>query len=42
MEDLRSLEDLLDLHQVDRQIDRLLERRSSLPELDLYKGALDG
>jgi len=39
MEELRSLEDLLDLHAVDRQIDRLLERRSGLPELEQYRQA---
>ncbi len=38
-EQLRSLADLLDLHQIDRQIDRLLERRAGLPELDAYKAA---
>lgn len=39
MEELRSLEDLLDLHAIDRQIDRLLERRGALPELDQYREA---
>lgn len=39
MEDLRSLEDLLDLHAIDREIDRLLERRSGLPELEAYRRA---
>jgi len=38
-EQLRSLADLLDLHELDRQIDRLLERRGALPELDQYKAA---
>ncbi|MEN8239413.1 MAG: hypothetical protein ABFR53_09455 [Actinomycetota bacterium] len=37
MEDLKSLEDLLDLMDVDLQIDRLLDQRSSLPELSAYK-----
>ena len=31
--------DLLDLQQVDTEIDRLLEQRQSLPELDRYKQA---
>ena len=39
MEDLRSLEDLLDLQDVDSQIDRLLDRRATLPELDEYRSA---
>jgi len=39
MEDLKSLEDLLDLQVVDTDIDRLLDRRASLPELDAYKAA---
>lgn len=39
MEDLKSLEDLLDLQAVDSQIDRLLERRSGLPELEAYRAA---
>jgi len=39
MEELRSLEDLLDLQAVDSDIDRLLHRRSSLPELDEYRSA---
>lgn len=37
--ELTSLADLLDLQEVDLQIDRLLERRQSLPELDAYKNA---
>lgn len=37
MEQLTSLADLLDLHDVDLQIDRLLEERGSLAELTLYK-----
>jgi len=39
MEELRSLEDLLELQQVDSEIDRLLDRRGSLPELDEYRSA---
>ncbi len=39
MEEIRSLEDLLDLQVVDLEIDRLLNRRSSLPELDKYRAA---
>jgi uncharacterized protein len=39
MDELRSLEDLLDLHGIDRQIDRLLERRGGLPELEDYRSA---
>lgn len=34
---LTSLADLLDLQEIDLQIDRLLEERQSLPELDEYK-----
>jgi predicted nucleic acid-binding Zn-ribbon protein len=41
MEELGSLEDLLDLQAVDLDIDRLLHRRSSLPELDEYRSAHD-
>lgn len=37
MEQLNSLADLLDLQEVDLKIDRLLDTRSSLPELDDYK-----
>lgn len=37
MEQLKSLADLLDLHDIDLQIDRLLEDRNSLPELAEYK-----
>lgn len=33
----RAFLDLLDLQAVDTEIDRLLERRSSLPELDAYR-----
>ncbi len=36
---LSSLTDLLDLQEIDLQIDRLLEQRQSLPELELYKEA---
>ncbi len=39
MEELESLADLLDLQDVDLQIDRLLDRRAGLPELDDYKAA---
>ncbi len=39
MEQLKSLADLLDLQDLDLKIDRLLDRRSSLPELDQYKSA---
>ncbi len=39
MEEIRSLEDLLDLQVVDLEIDRLLHRRSTLPELDKYRAA---
>jgi predicted nucleic acid-binding Zn-ribbon protein len=38
MDEIRSLEDVLDLQREDSQIDRLLERRSGMPELDDYKG----
>ncbi len=41
MEELRSLEDLLDLQDVDLQIDRLLNERQSLPELEEYRNAHD-
>ncbi|MDH3729178.1 MAG: hypothetical protein OER77_16730 [Myxococcales bacterium] len=33
------MEDLLDLQSVDLEIDRLLDQRASLPELDQYKAA---
>ncbi len=39
MEEMRSLEDLFDLQVVDLEIDRLLHRRQSLPELDKYRQA---
>ncbi|MDX1691668.1 MAG: hypothetical protein R3290_11665 [Acidimicrobiia bacterium] len=41
MEDLRSMEDLLALQAEDSAIDRLLERRKSLPELADYRAAHD-
>jgi hypothetical protein len=37
MEELKSLADLLDLQEVDLQIDRLLDRRQHLPELERYR-----
>ncbi|HZJ48331.1 MAG TPA: hypothetical protein VFD97_04760 [Acidimicrobiia bacterium] len=37
MEPVRSLHDLLDLQDVDIQIDRLIDQRQSLPELDDYR-----
>lgn len=39
MEEFRSLEDLLDLQVVDLDIDRLLHRRQSMPELEMYRAA---
>jgi predicted nucleic acid-binding Zn-ribbon protein len=39
MDEIRSLEDLLDFQREDSRIDRLLERRGGMPELDDYKGA---
>jgi len=39
MEELRSLEDLLDLQVEDLEIDRLLHQRETLPELELYRVA---
>ena len=39
MDELKSLADLLDLQDVDLQIDRLLNRRHSLPELEDYRAA---
>lgn len=39
VEELKSLEDLLDLMDIDLQIDKLLDQRSSLPELTEYKFA---
>lgn len=35
--ELTSLADLLDLQEIDLQIDRLLDQRQSLPELEAYK-----
>jgi uncharacterized protein len=37
LEEFRSLEDLFDLQVVDLDIDRLLNRRQSLPELEEYR-----
>jgi predicted nucleic acid-binding Zn-ribbon protein len=39
MEELDGLADLLDLQSVDSEIDRLLQRRQSLPELEAYRAA---
>ena len=39
MEELRSLEDLVDLQIEDIEIDRLLRRRESLDELEQYREA---
>jgi len=39
VEDLKSLEDLLELMDVDLQIDKLLDERGSLPALAEYKSA---
>ena len=39
MQEFQSLADLLDLQDIDLQIDRLLHRRSHLPELEQYKAA---
>jgi len=39
VEDIKSLEDLLDLQAVDSDIDRLLDRRAGLPELEAYRAA---
>jgi uncharacterized protein len=39
MKEFQSLADLLDLQRVDSEIDRLLETRASLPELELYRRA---
>lgn len=41
MEEITSLGDLLDLQREDSEIDRLLERRGSLPELEAYRAAHD-
>jgi predicted nucleic acid-binding Zn-ribbon protein len=37
--ELTSLADLLDLQEIDLQIDRLLDQRGSLPELERYKAS---
>jgi uncharacterized protein len=37
--EITSLADLLDLQEIDLQIDRLLDQRQSLPELEAYKAA---
>ena len=39
MNEFRSLADLLDLQHLDSEIDRLLETRASLPELEMYRRA---
>jgi predicted nucleic acid-binding Zn-ribbon protein len=39
VEQLKSLADLLDLQDIDLKIDKLLNTRNSLPELDEYKSA---
>ena len=39
MEQIKSIADLLDLHDIDLQIDKLLDDRSSLPELEEYRVA---
>ena len=39
MEEIRSLEDLLDLQAEDSAIDRLLDRRGGMPELQAYREA---
>ena len=39
MNEFRSLADLLDLQHIDSEIDRLLETRASLPELEMYRRA---
>ncbi len=39
MKAFQSLEDLLDLQSLDLALDRLLEQRSSLPELQAYRAA---
>lgn len=37
MNQIKSLGDLLDLHEIDLEIDRLLDDRGSLPELERYR-----
>lgn len=39
MQEMNPLSDLLDLQEVDLEIDRLLHRRESLPELEQYRHA---
>ena len=39
MEKITSTADLLDLHEIDLQIDKLLDDRNSLPELESYRQA---
>lgn len=39
LDEIKSPADLLDLHEIDLEIDRLLDERASLPELDQYKAA---
>ncbi len=39
MEEISSLEDLLDLQALDSGIDRLLDRRTNLPELEAFRAA---
>jgi len=39
MEPVRSLHDLLDLQDVDSQIDRFIDQRQNLPELNQYRAA---
>jgi len=39
VDQLKSLADLLDLQDIDLKIDKLLDTRNSLPELDEYKNA---
>lgn len=39
MQDIKSLEDLLDLQAVDSDLDHLLDRRANLPELEAYRAA---
>jgi len=39
VDEIKSMADLLDLQEIDLQIDRLLDKRSSLAELEMYKTA---
>jgi predicted nucleic acid-binding Zn-ribbon protein len=41
VEDLKSLEDLLELMDIDMTIDKLLDTRGSLPELESYRATHD-